>query len=196
MKKSILIWILVLAVFAAGCAKTDPNASQTSAATTAGTTAPADAETTAPETTAPDTTESAPTEPEQTQPEQTDPTEGATEDPLDDQLAALKEQSDLLKASLQQEDLTQAELNQTAQELYKLWDDALNDLWGKLQDSLPDDEFDKLLDAQLDWIAAKESAVEEAGKSYEGGSLYPLITNSEAARITEDRVYELYKLLK
>lgn len=197
MKKSILICLLALAILAAGCAKNDPNAPQTSASTTAGTTASADTETTAPETSAPETsapenTEAEPTATQQTEPEQTEP----ADDGFNDYLAALKEQSDSLKAALQQEDLTQAELNQKSQELYQLWDDALNELWGKLRDSLPEDEFDKLLDEQLDWIEDKETVAKEAGKSYEGGSVYPLIVNSEAARITEDRVYELYKLLK
>lgn len=194
MKKRILILILVLAVLAAGCASGNIETTQSStAATTLGTTAAGDTETTAPETTAPESTQADPTEPQQTQPEQTDPTDG---DSQDDYLALLKAQSDLLKASIQEDNLTQAELNQTAQDLYKLWDDALNDLWGQLRDSLPEDEFDKLLDEQLDWIEDKENAVAEAGEPYEGGSIYPLVTNREAARITEERVYTLYALLK
>ena len=111
-------------------------------------------------------------------------------------MASLKAQSDAIKTSLEEDTLSQTEMNQKAQELYVLWDDALNDLWGKLRDSLPEDEFDKLLDEQLQWIEDKENAVEEAGREYENGSLYPLVTNSEAADITEQRVYELYELLK
>ena len=38
--------------------------------------------------------------------------------------------------------------------------------------------------------------MEEAGKEVEGGSMYPLITNTKAAEITEERVYEFYELLK
>lgn len=191
MKKSLLILILALAVLAAGCASGNLETTQSSTAvTTLGTTAAGDTETTAPETTAPENTETDPTE---TQPEQTDPVD---EDGEDGYLNLLKEQSDILKTSLQEDELTQAELNQKSQDLYKLWDDALNDLWGKLRSSLPEDEFDKLLDEQLDWIEDKENAVAEAGKPYEGGSIYPLIVNSEAAQITEDRVYELYELLK
>ena len=37
--------------------------------------------------------------------------------------------------------------------------------------------------------------MEEAGKDLEGGSLYPLITNTEAASITEERVHQLYDIL-
>ena len=38
--------------------------------------------------------------------------------------------------------------------------------------------------------------MKEAGKEFEGGSIYPLIINEEGARLTEERVYELYELLK
>jgi len=52
------------------------------------------------------------------------------------------------------------------------------------------------LDEQRTWIAEKEKAIEEVGKEVEGGSMYSLIVNTEAARITEERVYELYEFLK
>ena len=41
-----------------------------------------------------------------------------------------------------------------------------------------------------------EAAAEAAGKEFEGGSMYPLIVNTEAARLIEERVYKLYELLK
>ena len=114
---------------------------------------------------------------------------------MDDYMASLEAQAADIKAALEQAQ-SQSEMNQKAHELYVLWDDALNELWGKLQDSLPEDEFDELLDEQIQWIEDKENAVEEAGKEVEGGSMYPLITNSKAAEITEERVYEFYELLK
>lgn len=55
--------------------------------------------------------------------------------------------------------------------------------------------FKKVNDEQRTWIAQKEKSAEEAGKEFEGGSIYPLIVNMEAAKITEERVYELYELL-
>ncbi len=111
-------------------------------------------------------------------------------------MTSLKEQSDAIKASLEKEELTQLEMNTKSEELYKLWDDALNYLWKELKAKLPEDEFAKLLDAQRIWIADKEKTVEEAGKEVEGGSMYPLVVNSESAKLTEERVYELYELLK
>ena len=200
MKKSILLWLLAVAILAAGCAGPENDAQQTTASTTGApvqtTTAATIAETQAEKETTAATEPIAATEttsPEETQAQQTEP--AATNDELDDYMASLEAQSADIKAALEQAQ-SQSEMNQKAQELYVLWDDALNDLWGKLRDSLPEDEFDKLLDEQLQWIEDKENAVEEAGREYENGSLYPLVTNSEAADITEQRVYELYELLK
>ena len=200
MKKSILLWLLAVAILAAGCAGPENDAQQTTASTTGApvqtTTAATIAETQAEKETTAATEPIAATEttsPEETQAQQTEP--AATNDELDDYMASLEAQSDAIKAALEQAQ-SQSEMNQKAQELYVLWDDALNDLWGKLRDSLPEDEFDELLDEQIQWIEDKENAVEEAGREYENGSLYPLVTNSEAADITEQRVYELYELLK
>lgn len=190
MKKSILLWLLAVAILAAGCTGRVSDAQQTTAATTENTTAAATADTQAEvETTAaPETTT-----PEETQAQQTEPAD--TNDELDDYMASLEAQAADIRAALEQAQ-SQSEMNQKAHELYVLWDDALNELWGKLQDSLPEDEFDELLDEQIQWIEDKENAVEEAGKEVEGGSMYPLITNTKAADITEERVYEFYELLK
>lgn len=44
-------------------------------------------------------------------------------------------------------------------------------------------------------LCRKEKSVEETGKEFEGGSIYPLVVNIENAKITEERAYELYELL-
>lgn len=112
-----------------------------------------------------------------------------------DYIASVEAQSDAIKKSLSEDALTQLDMNMKSKELYDLWDGALNYLWGELKNTLPEDEFAALTDEQLQWIADKEQAVAEAGKPYEGGSIYALIVNDEAARITQERVYELYELL-
>ena len=116
-------------------------------------------------------------------------------DELGDYMTSIKEQSDIIKKSLEHDALTQMDMNLKSQELYELWDDELNYLWGKLKSSLPEDEFSKLLDEQRKWISEKEKSVEDAGKEFEGGSMHALVVNTEAAKITEERVYELYELL-
>ena len=190
MKKCVLICLLAIAVFVSGCAASNNSVPETSNVTTPVTTEKTATEAGTETTEAPVTeqTDAATTEAE------TEPT--LTDDIPDDYLAFVEEQSNLLKAALQQDTLKQSEMNTLSQQLYELWDGVLNDLWSKLQSSLPDEAFDKLLDEQIQWIEDKEAAIEEAGKDFEGGSLYPLITNGEAAAITEARVYELYELWK
>ena len=117
-------------------------------------------------------------------------------DELKDYIASIKTQSDNLKDSLENDELTQLKMNEKSQELYELWDGALNDLWSKVKKNSSEEEFSKLLDEQRTWIAQKEKSVEKAGEEFKGGSLYALIVNMEAAEITEERVYELYELLK
>ena len=192
MKKYILIWLLVIAILSTGCAAGKIDESQPANTTTAPSTEAATKATTEATTEATsEATAETTSAPETTAPEETEP----ADDIPDDYLADIEEQSNQLKAAMQDEMLSQAELNSKAQELYVLWDGALNDLWGKLQDRLPEDQFDQLLDEQIQWIEDKETAVAEAGAPFEGGSIYPLIVNNEAAQITEDRVYELFDLL-
>lgn len=122
--------------------------------------------------------------------------ESQTREELDDYMNSIKEQSDSIKDFIENDALTQMDMNEKSQELYELWDGALNDLWSELKNSLSEEDFSNLLDEQRVWIQEKENSVEEAGKEVEGGSMYPLVVNMEAARITEERVYELYELLK
>ena len=117
-------------------------------------------------------------------------------DKWDVYITSIKSQSDVIKNSLENDELTQMDMNIKSEELNKLWDDALNYLWGELKNSLSEDEFSKLLSEQRIWIEEKEKSVEEAGKEFEGGSIYPLVVNMEAAKITEERVYEFIELLK
>ena len=115
---------------------------------------------------------------------------------IDDMMAATDEWAITIRASLEHDDLNQAEMNVKSMELYETWDAALNTLWSELKERLSDDEFKALLEEQRVWIADKEAAVKEAGKEVEGGSLYALVINMKAAEITEERVYELYEILK
>ena len=115
---------------------------------------------------------------------------------IDDYMVYVKEQSDIIKSSLTYDELTQTDMNLKSQELYELWDEALNYLWDELKNNLSEEDFSKLLDEQREWIAKKENALEEVGKEFEGGSIYSLIVNDEAARLTEERTDELYKILK
>ena len=102
-----------------------------------------------------------------------------------------------LEDSLQNDSLSQGDMNEKSQELYEDWDDALNQIWYHLKDKgvLGEDAMAKLLEEQRAWIKDKEAAVQEAGKEAEGGSLQPLLENTEAAKWTRERTYKLLNIL-
>lgn len=182
-KKRFLIMMLLGVFFVLGCEKEEEKAVQTTAVTE--------------ETDSVVETETA-TEIETETKAETESVENTVADKRDYEsyMASLKEQSDAIKYSLENEALTQYDMNMKSQELYQLWDNALNDLWKDIENTLQGEAYDLLLEKQLSWIEEKEKAVEEAGKEVEGGSMYPLVVNSEAAAITEERVYDLYEILK
>lgn len=111
-------------------------------------------------------------------------------------LASVESQSNALKASLEKDPLPQVDMNMKSEELRQIWDAALTMMLDKAKSALPDAEWTALTEAQNAWTAATETAVAAAGKDWEGGSMYPLVVNMEAARLTEARVYEIYEMLK
>lgn len=115
---------------------------------------------------------------------------------IDEYLASVREQSDAIMTSLEQDPLSQTEMNLKSMELAELWDGAMNYLLDELKNRLSEDEYSKLQAAQDAWVTEKDKAAAEAGAEFEGGSLHSFIVNTEAARITEERVLELYEMLK
>lgn len=111
-------------------------------------------------------------------------------------MATVETQSKALKTSLEKDPLPQVDMNMKSQELRQLWDTALTMMLDKAKSALPAAEWKALTEAQNAWTAATETAVAAAGKDWEGGSMYPLVVNMEAAKLTEARVYEIYEMLK
>lgn len=111
-------------------------------------------------------------------------------------LTFIKEQSDAMKTSLEQDALTQTDMNLKSEELRTLWDEALNHLMDEAKKCLSEDEMEKLTAEHTAWTADMKTAVELAGKEVAGGSLYPLVVNTEWAKLTEERVYKLHELLQ
>ena len=108
---------------------------------------------------------------------------------------SIKEWADSNFESILQEADTQTDINEIANNRYRLWDDFLNELWRILNQTLDPETMRKLTSEELDWIAQKEQAVADAGAEYKGGSLYPAVTAAVATTMTKERVYELLKYL-
>lgn len=91
--------------------------------------------------------------------------------------------------------LTQADMNELAGQQYTLWDNLLNELWAELTHTLPENQMQQLLQEERAWIRWKEHSVALAANYYDGGSLSILAANSRAAKLTQNRVYELAEIL-
>ena len=88
-------------------------------------------------------------------------------------------------------DIPQQEANELTNDWYKLWDDELNSIWKRLNESENNKYKDDLLSGQRDWVARKEANVKEAGEQALGGTLQPQLENSAAMEMTRARVYFL-----
>lgn len=115
---------------------------------------------------------------------------------LANDLASVEIQSNALKTSLEKDELTQTEMNQKSGELRDLWDAALNRMLEEAKKVLSAAEMETLTAEQSAWLESRTQAAEAAGKGFEGGSMYALIVNMEAASFTEARVYEIDEMLK
>ncbi|MDO5344347.1 MAG: lysozyme inhibitor LprI family protein [Lachnospiraceae bacterium] len=115
---------------------------------------------------------------------------------IDRELSELAAQAAELENQINSGALSQSELNQLSAELYLLWDDELNSMWGRIREILPEDEMAQLTEEELEWINEKEEAIAQAGAEFEGGSMQPFGENSTAARLTRERVYELAEYLR
>lgn len=92
--------------------------------------------------------------------------------------------------------LAQADINILSGELYKLWDDELNSIWGRLKTILPADTMEQLTDEEIAWIEEKEAAVAAAGREAAGGSMQPMLENLKGSELTKARVYVLAEYLR
>lgn len=88
---------------------------------------------------------------------------------------------------------TDAESNKYSEQLFELWDDYINVLWGYIKNNIPESEFNTLKQEQIDWIINKEDAIDIAGAN--GGNLETYFRNLEAINWTKGRIYELINYL-
>ncbi len=116
---------------------------------------------------------------------------------VDEYLATVRTQSDAINTSLEEDaTLTQADMNIKVMELSDLWNGAMDYMIDALEKHLSEDDFAKLQNDQIEWAANKDKSAAAAGAGFEGGSFYSYIVGSEDARLTEERVLELYEMLK
>ena len=104
---------------------------------------------------------------------------------------AEKEAAALEKKLAEDASLSQADMNELSNEIYVVWDEALNELWGILKDTQDENTMNDLLKEQREWIDMKEAEVKKAGEEFAGGSMQALVINQKDAELTKLRVYDL-----
>ncbi|MCI8326647.1 MAG: DUF1311 domain-containing protein [Lachnospiraceae bacterium] len=107
-----------------------------------------------------------------------------------------KESAAGLEAEIQEGSLSQMEYNEKTEELYRIWDCALNEVWNVLKRIMTPEEMEALTKEEREWITMKERISADAGAEFEGGSMQQMAINNKAAELTKERAYELYKLVE
>lgn len=74
---------------------------------------------------------------------------------------------------------------------YRLWDDALNEIYNDLKNTLSPDNMEKLKQEELAWISKKESDAKNEADKVKGGTLEPVNYSLSLADSTKKRCYEL-----
>lgn len=115
---------------------------------------------------------------------------------MEEELADLEQQAKELEDKIENQDLTQQEYNEISLELYELWDNELNKIWGQLKETLDEKTMAQLTEEEQEWISQKESEIKKAGAGYEGGSMQSMVENQKGAELTRARVYELVEKLE
>lgn len=86
---------------------------------------------------------------------------------------------------------TQTEMTQAQGEIFKKWDEALNEIYGVLKKQLSTCEMSSLREEQRKWITYRDDTVKEESLPFEGGTMKSLQYIRTQTRITEERCYEL-----
>lgn len=89
------------------------------------------------------------------------------------------------------EEGTTASMTQAADETYKRWDAALNEIYGELKNQLAESAMKDLKEEQRKWIAERDEAAAKAAEEFEGGTMEALQLGATKAEITKKRCYEL-----
>ena len=86
---------------------------------------------------------------------------------------------------------TTADMRNASGAQYKLWDDALNEIYKDLQNTLSSNDKENLKEEELAWISKKENDAKNVANEVKGGTLEPVNHSLSLADSTKKRCYEL-----
>lgn len=88
---------------------------------------------------------------------------------------------------------TQTEMNEAATELFKRWDQTMNEVIDTLQSQLSIAEMENVQSEQQAWLTKRTNIADKVAAGNKGGTLEPHIRAIKAAELTKGRSYELVK---
>ena len=91
---------------------------------------------------------------------------------------------------------TQTELNQLAGQKFQVWDNELNSVWKRLENTLSKDAMERLRAEERTWISQKEKAMQQEAAAFGGGSMASMVYAEKGTELTRARVYVLAEYLK
>lgn len=89
---------------------------------------------------------------------------------------------------------TTVSMKAAADETYKRWDTALNDIYSMLKQRLSASEMAELKEKQVAWITYRDETAKAESLEYKGGSMESLQYMATQSRVTKERCYELVEL--
>ena len=86
---------------------------------------------------------------------------------------------------------TTQDMREAADERYKSWDTALNEIYSQLKAQLPSSDMKKLQSEEIQWISKRDTTAKEAAAKMKGGTMEPVLYRASLADTTKKRCYEL-----
>ena len=86
---------------------------------------------------------------------------------------------------------TTKDMRDHANERYKQWDAALNEIYGVLKSQLSASDMKNLQNEEIQWIKKRDSKAKEASSEMKGGTMEPVLYAGSSAQSTKERCYEL-----
>ena len=91
---------------------------------------------------------------------------------------------------------TQTELNELAGQKFQVWDNELNSVWKRLENTLSKDAMERLRTEERTWISQKEKAMQQEAAAFGGGSMASMAYAEKGTELTRARVYVLAEYLR
>lgn len=86
---------------------------------------------------------------------------------------------------------TTADMRSAANERYKKWDAALNEIYGVLKGDLSSSDMKKLQNEEIQWISDRDAKAKKTSSEMKGGTMESVIYVNSLADTTKQRCYEL-----